>query len=217
MDKRYGRVKWGSEGTRIKTSEKYWKQPHKWNKEAKAACIRQRVFCASLADVFEFKHDQPEMWEWRAELFNLILETPNLDWLLLTKRPENIKRMIPPSWLDGLPGNIWIGASAENQKTYIDRCLYLATVPAHIKFLSMEPLLGPINLGESYWLPDWIIVSGESGSKARPMNQKWVVDLKDQCLRYDVSFFFKGWGKHIPEWQLGNDTLYGESWLELPL
>jgi protein gp37 len=98
MDKRYGRVKWGPQGTRVRTSEANWKKPLKWNREAEAKGERHRVFCASLADVFEDKPDQPEMEQWRLELLELIIKTPYLDWLLLTKRPENVRGMVYGDW-----------------------------------------------------------------------------------------------------------------------
>lgn len=156
MDKRRGRVKWGVNGTRSVTSGAYWKQPAKWNREAAAAGERRRVFCASLADVFE---DREELTLWRSGLFDVIDETPNLDWLLLTKRPENIQRMWPqiprnkeplyvgnidqPPWRH----NVWLGTSISDQATAdkaipeLLRCRDLSPV----LFVSAEPLLGPID------------------------------------------------------------------------
>lgn len=150
MDKRYGKVKWGPLGKRIRTSADYWKQPLKWNREAAAAGEQRRVFCASLADVFEDKPDQPEMNKWRTELFDLIYETPWLDWLILTKRPENVLRMVPwmfhhPDFF-GWPSNVWIGTSVENQEQANKRVPELLRIPATVRFLSCEPLLGPIDL-----------------------------------------------------------------------
>jgi len=107
MDKRLKRAKWGAQGTRVRTTEQYWKKPLAWNKKAEKAGVRQRVFCASLADVFE---DHPaqreEMAQWRTDLFNLISETPWLDWLLLAKRPGNVLAMVPDHWLDQWPSLI---------------------------------------------------------------------------------------------------------------
>lgn len=92
MDTRYGRVTWGPQGTRVRTSKENWRKPLKWDRDARAEGQRRRVFCASLADVFE---DRDELLPWRSELFELIDRTTQLDWLLLTKRPERIGRMWP--------------------------------------------------------------------------------------------------------------------------
>jgi protein gp37 len=223
MDKRLGRVKWGPSGARSKTGEKYWNQPLKWNEEARLKGVRKKVFCSSLADVFEDKPDQLELNVWRGELYNLILNTPHLDWLLLTKRPENVMLMVPPSWLAAFPANVWMGISAENQETYMERCQHLMGIPAQIRFLSLEPLQGPINLGlagtapaqatgSNYWQPvhtliDWVIVGGESGPKARLMKADWVVDLRTECLDHDVPFLFKQWGKWLPKGQISEGRI----------
>lgn len=223
MDERFGRVDWGPSGTRVKTSEKYWKEPLKWNEEARIKGIRKKVFCASLADVFEEKEDQLELNVWRADLFDLILNTSHLDWLLLTKRPENVLSMVPPSWLPAFPGNVWMGTSAEDQETYMLRSRQLLAIPAYIRFLSLEPLLGPINLGlagmvpkqitgSGFWTPvsnmiNWIIVGGESGTKARPMKADWVVNIRDECLSYEVPFFLKQWGTWLPKGQISEGRI----------
>lgn len=139
---------WGDNGTRVVASEAAWGEPRKWNRAAKAAGERHRVFCASLSDVFE---DRPEWVAPRVRLFHLISETPNLDWLLLTKRPENIRRFcggqgVPRSWSESMPPNVWLGTSVENQAAADERIPHLLAVPASVHFLSMEPLLGPIDL-----------------------------------------------------------------------
>lgn len=148
MDTRYGRVQWGVNGTRVRTSDSNWKKPYQWNRKAQEEGVRKRVFCASLADVFE---DRPELVPWRADLFAMIDATPNLDWLLLTKRPENIKRLWPFGWYEDKGGpftwpNVWIGTSVENQEQADKRIPYLLRIPASVRFLSMEPLLGPVDL-----------------------------------------------------------------------
>lgn len=218
---------WGDNGTRVVAAESYWKQPLKWNREAERACFicgdqavqcecgnktRPRVFCASLADVFE---DRPELIDPRHRLMQLIESTLNLDWLLLTKRPENIGDMLPVKWFgDGLPSNLWIGTSVENQEQADRRIPELLKIPARVRFLSCEPLLGPVDL--SPWMnyesevddlgltcagfdPDfhWVIVGGESGSNARPMHPDWARSLRDQCQAAGVPFFFKQWGEFL--------------------
>lgn len=211
MDHRYGKVKWGPQGTRIRTSEAYWKQPYKWNRKAQKEGIRYRVFCASLADVFE---DREELIEWRRDLLILMENTPYLDWLLLTKRPENVMSMIEQAsgtynahtWFEGMDRRVWIGTSVEDQKNADKRIPHLLEIPARIRFLSCEPLLGPIDfrkvpgfnqmgLDLSGW---WVIVGGESGSKARPMHPDWARQLRDQCASAGVPYHFKQWGEYVP-------------------
>lgn len=153
MDKRYGRVKWGVHGLRVRTSKSNWKQPNRWNKAAKEAGVRARVFCASLADIFEDKPDQQELNDWRRDLFGMIINTPYLDWLLLTKRPENVNHMIEQAtgfsdaetWFHAAQ-NVWIGTSVENQGQADKRIPELLKIPAKIRFLSCEPLLGHVDL-----------------------------------------------------------------------
>ncbi len=225
---------WGDNGTRVVASEGYWKQPLKWSRDAAKAGERRRVFCSSLADVFE---DRPELIEPRRRLFDLINETPDLDWLLLTKRPESIGSMFDDirrhfGWDEDLSVmNVWLGTSVENQEQADKRIPELLKIPAKVRFLSCEPLLGPVDLscvnfgsetvtdvhdvlfpqhGLRYpdngnplpQLPggsiDWVIVGGESGSNARPMQVEWARDLRDQCLRARVPFHFKQYGEHAP-------------------
>jgi protein gp37 len=207
MHKRLGRVQWGVNGTRVRTSDAYWRQPFKWNREAMDAGVRQRVFCASLADVFE---DRPELRPWRTHLFAMIQHTPHLDWLLLTKRPENVIEMVvwdAPGCK--LPENVWIGSSVENQEQADKRIPELLRVPARVRFLSMEPLLGPVDFQHVVTpaSPDalrgvaWVIVGGESGRNARPMHPDWARSIRDQCQAAGVPFFFKQWGEwhHDPQ------------------
>jgi protein gp37 len=136
---------WGPAKTtpRKIASEEYWKQPLKWNAKAKKLGVQLKVFCASMSDVFE-NHPQVVAARWR--LFYLIEATPNLNWLLLTKRPENIMEMVPKSWDDEFPENIWVGTTVESQEYADKRIPELLKVPAKVRFLSMEPLKGPVNL-----------------------------------------------------------------------
>jgi protein gp37 len=179
---------WGFGKPRHRTSVEYWKQPLKWDRAAAAAGTRARVFCASLADVF----DQEVHPAWRADLWELIRQCPNLDWQLLTKRPQFIASGLPPSWGSGWP-QVWLGVSVEDQ-TWADRRIpLLVAIPAAVHFLSVEPLLGPIifsNLDDI----EWVIVGGESGPSARPMAPSWVSSLESQCRVSSVPFFFKQWG-----------------------
>lgn len=205
------------EGERRRTTESNWKQPIKWDAAAKAAGERHTVFCASLADVFDNQVDV----NWRIDLFALIRATPNLIWLLLTKRPENIFKMA--NACGGLPANAALGTTVEDQERADHRIPHLLRAKASLKplfvFLSCEPLIGPISLRWAKWddwnddnhvrrptvdqldgarMIDWVIVGGESGGKARLTNPHWVRQLRDQCAEAGVAFFFKQWGEHAP-------------------
>lgn len=142
-DHRFKKVQWGPQGERLRTSAENWGKPAKWNKQAQKAGIRYRVFCASLADVFE---NNPQLLDWRQELFAMIEQTPSLDWLLLTKRPQHVFDFVPKHWLAGLPVNVWLGTSVENQEQADKRIPHLLAIPAKVRFLSMEPLLGAVDL-----------------------------------------------------------------------
>jgi protein gp37 len=194
---------WGPQGTRVRMSEAYWRKPYKWNERAVAAGRRERVFCASMADVFE---DRPELVEWRVELFRMIVHTRGLDWLLLTKRPQNVMPMLDRMGWPSLMENVWIGTSVEDQQAADERIPHLLAIPATVRFLSMEPLLGPVDLRKCYekkvtqWHGgiNWVIVGGESGHGARPIHPDWVRSIRDQCRESGVPFFFKQWGEYVP-------------------
>ena len=194
MAKMYGHKVWGAKSERRFLSDAHWQQPLKWDKAAAESGERRRVFCASMADVFE---DREDLIPWRQRLWSLIEETPHLNWLLLTKRPENIAQMLPTS---GFPANVWLGTTVENQKYARLRIPALLSNPATVHFLSCEPLLGPLDLRE--WLDagrlDWVIAGGESGAKARPTDPQWFESLRDQCKEFGVDFLFKQWGNWTP-------------------
>jgi protein gp37 len=130
---------WGPHAERRRTSEAYWKQPFSWAKAARESGTRPRVFCASLADVFDNKAPEGA----RDDLFRLIRATPELDWLLLTKRPQNIVKMLPADWDDGYP-NVWLGITAEDQEHYLMRWPILSRIPAVVRFVSYEPAIAPL-------------------------------------------------------------------------
>lgn len=277
---------WGAKAARRRTSNTYWRQPLKWNTKpffectgcgwrgteknyqalldgGKFACCperqlkpaRPRVFCASMGDWLD--DDAPA--EWLADLLELIRCTPNLDWLLLTKRIGNWSRRLEhaicasapcdnspevdyleyyddspffewvDNWLnDQAPANVWIGATMVNQKEVDRDILKLMRIPAAKRFLSLEPLLGPVELfgdktGEILHKTSiaWIIVGGESGPNARPMQADWARLMRDQCVPADVPFFFKQWGEHdaqgvkVGKRQAGR-LLDGREWNEFP-
>lgn len=219
--KRSGHVKWGSGQPRRRTSDANWRMPLKWSREAERTGVRPRVFCASLADVFDNEVDPA----WRADLFRLIADTPKLDWLLLTKRIGNARTMMADALhlessanLDGriwpLP-NVWLGATVVNQEEADRDIPKLLAVPAAKRFLSIEPMLGPMLLPferlrewnriallnqqeHAVSRIDWVIVGGESGPGARPMSPDWARSIRDQCEEAGVPFLFKQWGDWVP-------------------
>lgn len=210
LSHRWGNDFWGVDKARKSMSDSYWRQPFKWNDDAKKNGKRRRVFCASMADVFEGREDlSPHRWR----LFNLIETTPNLDWLLLTKRPENMLKLLPTNWLIDPRPNVWLGTTVENQEQAGKRIPELLETPAVVRFLSCEPLLGPVSLTQ--WLEseydrtarswqirgnenrvkvDWVIAGGESGHGARPMDEAWARYIKEQCDATDTPFFMKQMG-----------------------
>ena len=192
--KRVGQNIWGPKPQRRFMSETHWKQPLKWNRDADGAQERPRVFCASMADVFERRD---ELLQHRLRLFELIEQTPNLDWLLLTKRPQNVNKMV--SWAHEWPTNVWLGVTIELQQRADELLPHLDEIPARVRFISAEPLLGPLSIQS--WLGttiDWVITGGESGPKARPASPEWFRSLHSQCMEGKVPFHFKQWGDWAP-------------------
>lgn len=260
---RYGVVQWGATADRRRTAPTNWRKPAKWQATPWLACrmcgwrgperdagvcwtcpqcestryterTRQRIFVNSLSDFFE---DRPELTPWREEAIQIMLDCDELDFLLLTKRPENINRLLDDIIASGsdagielevamlqnagrLPANWWVGTTVENQHYAEKRIPELLAVPAQTRFLSMEPLLGPVDLAP--WLDElmpghtwrdclcgridpadrpcvtcgahgihWVIVGGESSHYARPMDADWARWIHAVCLKAAVPFFFK--------------------------
>ena len=208
LARRYGWAKWGKDEPRSATSDANWRKPLNWDRKAREAGVIERVFCASLADVFE---DHPDLAKLRGRLWDLIRQTTNLRWLLLTKRPENVPRMLPEDLHHD--ERIWTGATVESQEEYDKRFKHIVRRPGGTRFLSCEPLLGSLDLGLMGALPQtiagssyrmvweaigWVIVGGESGSGARPMRPAWARALRDECAGVDIPFHFKQWGEWAP-------------------
>ena len=193
--KRVGKKVWGPKADRRFFGDNHWLGPIKWNQEAASDGEPARVFCASMADVFE---DRSELDVWRSKLWSLIDETPNLNWLLLTKRPERVSQTVP--WIKSdWPNNVWLGTTVEDQKSAEERLPYISALPAKVRFISAEPLLGQLDLRT--WLGssiDWVITGGESGPKARPSSPSWFRELLSQCMESEVPFHFKQWGDWAP-------------------
>ena len=193
MGQRLKRVQWGAGEARSRTVKSNWRKPLTWNRKAEKAETRPFVFCASLADVFDNEVDPT----WRSDLFDLIEATPQLVWLLLTKRIGNVLNMIDRA----LPQNVAIGATIANQEEYDRDNQKLRLVKERLDplftFGSFEPLLGPITLDA--FAPDWIIVGGESGSNARPMDLDWARDIREQSADLQRIFNFKQVGGRGPK------------------
>jgi protein gp37 len=194
---RHGLDLWDPHAARVRTSPDYWRQPDRWNRDALAAGRRYRVFCASMADTF----DNRAPAAWRAELWRLVRATPALDWQLLTERPQNIAGMLPPDWGDGWP-NVWLGTTTENQQEAARRIPHLGAIPAAVRFLSVEPMLGTIDLSPWLDMLHWIIAGGESGvgHRSRAMHPAWVRQLRDQLQAAEVKLFVKQLGSARQLW-----------------
>jgi protein gp37 len=212
----------------VRTSASYWRQPLRWNAKAKASGKRHLVFCASIADVFE---DRPELESWRVDLFELIRDTPALTWLLLTKRHENIARLMPSrssvAGESGLWPNVWLGTTVEDQQRAEERLPRLLEVPAAVRFVSCEPLLDRVDL--TAWLRphglgratiDWLIIGGESGPQARRFDLALARSLVAQCREAGVAPFVKQLGAR-PGLHLAPPAPYSDhglpSWTPLEL
>jgi protein gp37 len=240
-ERSHGRELWGPNADRHRTSAALWKKPYQWNKDQWQECrncgwrgsnkmvffedavdicprcevgnslfvTRQRVFVSSLSDICEI---HPQITDdMRREIAKIVMDCKNLDFLFLTKRPEYFNVI----WLDlfggALPDNLWVGTTVENQKYADERIPALMNIPAKVRFLSCEPLLGPVDLWSAWNKSsdnpitngigdeiNWVIVGGESGSKARPMHPSWVRNLRNQCKITGIKFHFKQWGEYAP-------------------
>ena len=180
---------WGKGAPRRVMSEVKWREPLKWNRDAAESGTRPRVFCASLADWADSEAPAGQ----RERLWAQIRETPNLDWLLLTKRACNIRRMLPHDWGVGYP-NVWLGVTVENRQHGLPRLDVLRAIPATVRFASIEPLLeGPGRV--DFTGINWAIIGGETGSGARSMDTAWVETIIEQCRAQNVAPWVKQLGK----------------------
>lgn len=223
---------WGAAAPRIfpPDDSSVLTEPLVWNQAAAALGERHRVFTASMCDVFE-RHRLAEvnlmMDRRRGVLFRKVIPAcPFLDFLLLTKRPHNMMRMVPPEWRANWPANVWAGCTVEDQERGEQRLPHLLRVPSPVRFISSEPLLGPLDL--STWLGelDWVIAGGESGHESRPTLIEWARSIRDQVQRANKAFFFKQWGNWAQRDGAGNQLLLlrakdsrlldGRTWNELP-
>lgn len=189
---------WGSGVPRRYFDDKHWNAPRVWHRKAVSDGVRRRVFCASMADVFDNEVEQSH----RDRLWNLIRSTPMLTWLLVTKRIGNAAKMLPADWSAAGPGypNVWLIATTVNQEELERDGPKLLAIPAAVHGLSVEPMLGPLDLS-LVWRPlspaqrfDWVICGGESkqpGHEPRVMYEEWAEYLRLQCATYGIAFHMK--------------------------
>jgi protein gp37 len=189
LNKRTGHTNWGTGAERRVTSDVYWLKPIKWNHIAELTGKRTRVFCASMADVF----DGEAPADARERLWKVIRATPFLDWQLLTKRPTNILRLLPADWLAGYT-NVWLGVTAENREQAVRRISALRSIPTAIRFVSAEPLLEDLGELDLEGI-DWVIIGGESGAGARPFDVTWADHLIERSKLQGVKVFVKQLGR----------------------
>lgn len=198
-DTRWKGGHWGPKAERRFFGAAHWNEPRTWNAAAERDGVRRRVFCASMADVFEDRRDLDEP---RNRLFALIRATPQLDWQLLTKRPENILRLLPPGVALPWP-NIWFGTTAEDQRRLDERAPRLCEVPAVVRFLSIEPQLESIEVRPWLHGPSpihWLIVGGESGAGAREFRMEWARLLRERAREAGAAFFMKQTGSNAADY-----------------
>lgn len=189
-------------------------EPRRWTKP-------RVVFVNSMSDLFHESVDD----EFILEVWETMRATPRHTYQILTKRPRRMLHWVRRNVDDGYPvlSNVWLGTSVENQEWAEKRTPLLLQTPAAVRFLSCEPLLGPVDITQLIGRRaedrtggslDWLIVGGESGPGARPMNADWVRSIRDQCVRHQVAFFFKQWGGRTPK--AGGRELDGRLWDQRP-
>lgn len=219
---------WGKDEKRRMFGDKHWNEPYKWNAAAAKEGKPAFVFCASMADVME---DHPGLWDQRQRLFAVIELTPWLTWILLTKRPQNFRKMLPKHWLESPRPNV-IGATTVESQEYMWRAVELSKTPFALRAVSAEPMLGQLDFTDAgagrheqfnaltgeytsgssqRHLPPigWIFAGGESGHGARPMHPDWARSLRDQCKAAAVPFLFKQWGEYC-HWSQTTDEVAAE-------
>lgn len=202
---------WGKEAPRRFFGEKHWNDLFRWEKAAVKAGVKRKVFCASMADLFE---DRRDLDVWRSKLFEIIMKTPNLIYQLLTKRADRILGLVPSEWNEkGWPSNVWMGVTAENQRRWEERVPLLKGTGAKVKWVSAEPLLSDIV--DDYKGVDWVVVGGESGS-SRMMESSWVNNVLVRCTSAGTKFFFKQKGDMLSA-KMGCKNKAGKDPSEWPL
>ena len=232
---------WDNATPRKIMSDGYWRQPYRWDRKAAAEGRPWRVFCASLADVF----DPQAPADQRQRLWEVISETPHLIWMLLTKRPNLAATFLPDDFSAEAWPNVWLGFTAEDQEHFDKRWPHIAAIDPAVRFVSYEPMLGPLRLWprldertvpDERVVPDWLIWGGESGPKARPCDAEWAREVTADCRDFEIAVWGKQWGTYAsnplvvrvgrttaeaaeldpPDHGKGGALLHGELLRELP-
>jgi len=185
----YKRAHWGPSAPRRYFGDAHWREPLKWERAARTEGRRHRVFCASMADVFDNEADHAV----RERLWRLIRKTPNLDWIILTKRIGNAPDLLPKDWGAGYP-NVWLLVSVDQAALERDAPKLLA-IPAVVHGLSIEPQLAPVYLGSFAGRLQWIINGGESGVGARPFHLEWARSLVAECRSAGTAIYMQRLGR----------------------
>jgi protein gp37 len=197
---------WGRDPAVVRRTKTTWRQPYTWERKAVAAGQPKRLFTCSLSDWFH-----PNADPWRDEAWRVITGCPHVVFQILTKRPERIADHLPADWGEGYP-NVWLGVSVENND-YLGRVDTLRKIPARLRFISAEPLLGPLTDLDLTGI-HWLIAGGESGPGFRPMNLDWARELRDRAVAERVAFFYRQEAGRI---QGTNSQLDGVEWRQLPV
>lgn len=192
----------------VREDNKALEIPYRWRKPKK-------IFVNSMSDLF---HEDVSD-EFILSVWKVMSETPWHNYQILTKRPERMRDLVESQIKTILP-NVWLGTSVENEEV-TKRITHLRHTPAAIRFISFEPLIGPVGKVRLSSI-DWAIVGGESGHKARPIKEEWIDQIHEQCIAYDTAFFFKQWGAWGKDNQKrskkANGRIYrGQTWDEMPI
>lgn len=196
------KTRYGQNPELVVRSKTTFKAPLKWAEPA-------MVFTCSWSDWFHIAAD-----EWRDEAWAIIKATPHLTYQILTKRPGRIARHLPKDWGDGYP-NVWLGVSVENEQA-AHRIAVLRETPAAVRFLSAEPLLGPLDLDRRLTGIHWVIVGGESGANCRPMEPAWAANILAECRAQGAAFFLKQLGGNPDARAHDKAILDGATYTEFP-
>jgi protein gp37 len=191
FDKRVGGDHWGPGKPRRVMSEHYWNEPLRWERKAAKSGMKLKVFCASMADVFDKEAPEGQ----RERLWTVIRSTPHLIWQLLTKRVEGYTELLPADLLDN--PRIWKGFTGENQPWYDERWDAMRRLPG-FTWLSYEPALGPLTLYKVLAKPCWVIFGGESGNNRRGCDPAWAERVMCECREYKIPFFVKQMSARTP-------------------
>lgn len=198
-----GKLRYGQDPRRVVRSRTTFYDPLKWDEP-------KLIFTCSWSDWFIEEADA-----WRDEAWEVIRRTPHHTYQILTKRPERILSCLPEDWGDGWP-NVWLGVSIETQR-YVFRKEILVSVPCRVRFISAEPLLGPIDFGSLRGV-HWVITGGESGPDARPMDPAWARSIREQCQAAGVAYFHKqNGGNRLVDGAWGGRLLDGRVWSAMPV